>query len=182
MVELSTRTLYFSSDVSNESLADICQAIIFINKADDAARQRNPHYVAKPIHLYINSFGGWVDEMWNLISLIEASKTPVYTYCTGYAMSAGFMIFISGHKRFISRHARLMYHQISGGSYGTYQDMKESIEESELLHRHGEEYVASHTKIPMKKLVEIRERKKDWFIRADEAIRLGCADEVFTHV
>ena len=182
MVEPMTRTLYFNSDVDNTALAEICQAIILVNKADNVKRQKNKEYIAPPIHLYVNSFGGWVDEMWNLISLIEASKTPVYTYCTGYAMSAGFMIFISGHKRFISRHARLMYHQLSGGNYGTYQDMRESIEESALLHQHAEEYVASHTNIPMKKLKEIRERKIDWYIRADEAIRLGCADEVFQYV
>lgn len=182
MVEPNTRTLYFSSEVNNEALAEICQAIILCNKADNVIRQRNPNYISPPIHLYINSFGGWVDEMWNLISLIEASKTPVYTYCTGYAMSAGFMIFISGHKRFISKHARIMYHQPSGGNFGTYQQMHEDIEETRLLCKHMEEYVTSKTKIPIQRLKEVRERKLDWYIRADEAIRFGCADKIITNI
>lgn len=182
MVDQTTRTLYLADDITNAALSEICEAIILCNKADNIIRQRNKNYIAPPLHLYINSFGGWVDEMWNLISLIEASKTPVYTYCTGYAMSAGFMIFIAGHKRFISRHARLMYHQPSGGTYGTYQYMQEDVEETKKLCTHGEEYVVSRTKIPMKRLVEIREHKYDWFIRADEAIRWGCADEVIKHV
>lgn len=182
MVKSNSRTLYFSNDVNNENLVEICQAIILCNKTDDIIRQRNKNYIAPAIHLYINSFGGLVDEMWNLISLIEASKTPVYTYCTGYAMSAGFMIFIAGHKRFISKHARLMYHQPSGGNFGTYQQMHEDMEETKILCKHMEEYVVSKTKIPMSRLIEVREHKVDWYIRANEAVQLGCADEVIKYV
>lgn len=179
MVEPNTKTLYLSDDINNETISEICEAIILINKADDILRKRNKNYIAEPIHLYINSHGGYVDDMWSLISLIESSKTPVYTYCTGYAMSAGFMIFIAGHKRFISKYARLMYHQLSGGSYGTYQDMKENVDDCYKQYEKMKSYVLQHTKIKKDKLEDVRAHKTDWYMDADEAIKYGCADHIY---
>ena len=182
MVEPQTKTLYLSDDINNETISEICEAIILINKTDDILRNKHKNYLATPIHLYINSHGGYVDDMWSLISLIEASKTPIYTYCTGYEMSAGFMIFIAGHKRFISKYARLMYHQLSGGTYGTYQDMQENVEDCFKQYTSMKVFVMKHTKIPKEKLNEIRLHKMDWYMNADEAIKYGCADEVMNHV
>lgn len=179
MVEPNTKTLYLSDDINNETISEICEAIILINKADDILRKRNKNYIAEPIHLYINSHGGYVDDMWSLISLIESSKTPIYTYCTGYAMSAGFMIFIAGHKRFISKYARLMYHQLSGGSYGTYQDMKENVDDCYKQYEKMKVYVLKHTKITKDKLEDIRAHKTDWYMDSDEAIKYGCADKIY---
>lgn len=179
MVEPNTKTLYLSDDINNETISEICEAIILINKADDILRKRNKNYIAEPIHLYINSHGGYVDDMWSLISLIESSKTPVYTYCTGYAMSAGFMIFIAGHKRFISKYARLMYHQLSGGSYGTYQDMKENVDDCHKQYEKMKSYVLQHTKITKDRLEDVRAHKIDWYMDADEAIKYGCADRIY---
>lgn len=93
MVEPITRMIYLQDEINNETLSDVISAILLFNKADDMEKAK----LRNPIHLYINTFGGSVADMWSLISVIEVSKTPVYTYCTGYAMSAGFMIFIAGH-------------------------------------------------------------------------------------
>lgn len=182
MVEPNTRTIYFSDDVNNESLAEICQTIILVNKTDNQIHGRSKNYIPQPIHLYINSHGGYVDDMWSLITLIEASKTPIYTYCTGYAMSAAFMIFIVGHKRFIGKHAKLMYHQLSGDTYGTYQDMQELTDECFKDYAKIKTYVMKHTKISKEKLNEVRLHKMDWYMNAQEAIKYGCADAYYEQI
>lgn len=58
-----------------------------------------------PIKLYINSCGGTIYDMWALIDAIQNSKTPIHTYCMGYAMSAAFDIFLAGHKRYCYKHS-----------------------------------------------------------------------------
>lgn len=178
MVEPITRMIYLQDEINNETLSDVISAILLFNKADDMEKAK----LRNPIHLYINTFGGSVADMWSLISVIEVSKTPVYTYCTGYAMSAGFMIFIAGHKRFIGTHAQLMYHQLSSGVIGTAQEIAECFEATEQEYIKIEAYVLQHTKIPRKKLRDVKERKQDWYIDPKEAIALGIADEVMKRV
>jgi len=75
-----------------------------------------------------------------------ASKTPVYTYCTGYAMSAAFIAFLSGHKRFMSPHATLMYHQIYCWRAGKYQDFVDDRQQMDHLNEMIENFVISNTK------------------------------------
>ncbi len=106
------RLFYIYGDINARNCADIAYDISQLNYEDDEKEEKEKNFKRDPIRIYFNSFGGSVYDMWLLVDTILASKTPVYTYCTGYAMSAAFMIFIAGHKRYMSLHATLMYHQI----------------------------------------------------------------------
>ena len=92
--------------------------------------------------------------MWALIDIIENSKTPIYTYCTGYAMSAGFNIFLAGHKRYATKHATFLYHQFSGWRSGKYQDLVEDREEMDCIQNTIEQYVIAKTKFTKKQIIE----------------------------
>ena len=83
--------------------------------------------------IYINSNGGYVCDMWSLVDIMLNSKTPIYTYSTGYANSCGFLIFIAGTKRFITKHTKMCCHQFSGGAIGMYQDIKEKVEDLDRM-------------------------------------------------
>ena len=86
------RTFYLSDDVDNESIGKLMWYLLYQIREDDEKDEKG-----EPIKLYINSYGGSVYDMWGLIDVILNSKTPIYTYCTGYAMSAAFKIFLAGH-------------------------------------------------------------------------------------
>lgn len=165
-----TNTLYFHSEVDSQS---IFQAIVLFDELKTSGR---------PIHFYINSFGGSVPDMWALIHTIETSPVPVYTYCTGYAYSAAFIIFISGTRRYIGPNAELMCHSPSWGTYGKSQEMYEGAVHIVHINKRIESYVLRHTKIRPTKLDEVREHKLDWYITPDEAITYGCADEILKGV
>jgi ATP-dependent protease ClpP protease subunit len=47
-------------------------------------------------------------------------------------MSAGFMILISGHKRFSYKHSTLLYHQASSFSSGELKKIEEDVEEMKI--------------------------------------------------
>lgn len=116
--------------------------------------------------------------MWMLIDAIESSNTPVYTYCNGYCMSAAFQIFLSGHKRYVSKHSTLMYHQIYCWRSGKYQDLVDDREHTDHLNEQIENYVIERTKLTAEDLHLIREKKKDTYFTVENAIESGIADEV----
>lgn len=178
-VNNKTRIIYLSDDIDNSSMGFINSSLLsLIEKDNEAERKAKGDFVRKPIKLYINSFGGSIYDMWSLIDIIENSETPIHTYCTGYAMSAAFVIFISGHKRFISNHATLLYHQVACWNRDLYQDIVDYESERDWLQNTMESFVKSHTNIKQAKLNSIRKNKIDWYIHADEAIELGVADEI----
>ena len=172
-----SRLFYLSDDVDNSSIGQLCWSLIFQLQEDDKKEAKEKDFKREPIKLYINSYGGSVYDMWALIDIIVNSKTPIYTYSTSYANSCGFLIFIAGTKRFITKHTRMCVHQISGFTQGTYQDIKEHVEVVDRMWRDVEDYICTQTKITRARLQEVRERKLDWYIYSDESIDLGVATD-----
>jgi len=176
------RSLYLAAQVNQKSMNDLTKAILEINDADRHLEKLYPvyglEYTAAPIKIYIDSYGGAVYQSLGLIGVIETSATPVHTIATGAAMSAGFMILISGHHRVAYRHSTPLYHQVSTGFWGKVKDMEESLEETKRIQKKIEEMTLERTNISKKKLKEVLKNKIDWFMTAQEALTLGVVDEV----
>lgn len=172
------RTYYLYDDIDKESVAKLGFEIILHNMKDDEIEGKEKGYKRKPIHIYINSYGGSVYAMWSLIDTISNSKTPVYTYCDGYAMSAAFNIFLAGHKRFCSKYTTFMYHQMHCFRSGKYQDLVEDREQMDYLNSCSEQYVLERTKITKEEMKAIRERKKDYYFNAKKALEVGIVDKI----
>ncbi|WP_027205398.1 ClpP family protease [Butyrivibrio fibrisolvens] len=172
------RFFYLYGEINARNCADIAYDISMINFEDDEKDDKEKDYKRKPIRLYFNSFGGSVYDMWLLVDSIMASRTPVYTYCTGYAMSATFIIFLAGHKRFMSPHATLMYHQIYCWRSGKYQDLVDDREQTDHLNEMIEDFVVERTGLTKDDLLNIREKKRDTYFSAKEAEELKIIDEI----
>ena len=176
----ATRILYLYEDVGHASVSEITKSIINFIVEDNKQENKIKNYTRKPIRLIINSFGGSVYDMWGLIDIILASPTPIYTYTSGYAMSAAFMIFIAGHKRFILNNSTIMIHQLYSGCSGKYFDLIESVEECTRLHERMTNYIKTRTKIKLGTLKTCYDTKKNWYIDSEMAIDLNIADEIVT--
>ena len=178
------RELFFTKQVDQASIAEMTKAIVEINKDDEHLTKLyavyDLEYKAQPIKIYIDSYGGYVYQCFGLLSVIERSKTEVHTIVTGCAMSCGFMMLISGHKRYAHKLSTPLYHQVSSGASGTAKDIEESLEETLRLQKKLEEITLEKTTISKKKLKQIYDGKKDWFMTADEALELGVVDEILT--
>jgi ATP-dependent Clp protease protease subunit len=160
----------------------LTKAIIEINEDDEYLKKlygvHNIDYKPGPIQIYIDSYGGAVYQCFGLLGVMDKSETPIHTIVTGAAMSCGFMILISGHKRFGYKHSTPLYHQVSTGFYGKVQDMEESLAEAKRLQKKIEDITFEKTSISKKKLAEILKNKKDWFMGAEEALALGVIDGI----
>ena len=174
----NNRLIYISDDINNCSIGAVCYNLLSIINDDDKQDEKEKNFTREPIKIYINSFGGELYDMWSLIDIILNSKTPIYTYCTGYAMSAAFKIFLAGHKRYATKHASFMYHQINCWYSGKYQDTVEYRKEIDKLQQQIEDYVIERTKITKEKVEEIRLEKKDFYIHSQEALELGIIDGI----
>lgn len=71
-----------------------------------------------------------------------------------------------------------MYHQMSCWRQGKYQDLVEDREQMGSLQKTIEEYVIDRTKLTKADLDDIRERKKDFFINPQNALKWGIIDEI----
>lgn len=176
------RNLFFAEQVDQKSISDLTKKIIEINETDEFNEKiyscYNLEYQRQPIKIYIDSYGGYVYQCFGLLSVIEASKTPVHTIVTGCAMSCGFMILISGHKRFGYSLSTPLYHQVSGGFEGKVADMELDLVETKRLQKRIEQITLKRTKITKEKLAEIYSHKIDWFMDAKKALKLGVIDEI----
>lgn len=174
------RILYLYERIDNNSVSTVTKEIMNFIMEDNEEEEKLKDYKRQPIRLFINSFGGSIYDMWGLIDLIISSPTPIYTYVSGYAMSAAFMIFIAGHKRFILNNSTIMIHQLSSGCFGKYFDMVEEVDECTRLHERMTDYILSRTKIRSSTLKSCYETKKDWYVDSEMAIDLKIADEIVT--
>jgi ATP-dependent Clp protease, protease subunit len=176
------RNIYFTKQFDQSSIADITKSILEINRDDEYLQRLYPiyglSYQPRPIKIYIDSYGGYVYQCFGLLSVMNNSKTPIHTIVTGAAMSCGFMMLIHGHRRFAMEHATAMYHQVSGAAWGKVQDMEENLEETKRLQKAIMEMTVKRTKIGLSQLEGNLEKKRDWYMDADEALKLGVVDEI----
>lgn len=176
IINTDKRLFYLSDNIDNESIGKMCFNLLYLLQEDDEHDEKEKGFERKPIRIYVNSYGGSVYDMWALIDIMLRSKTPIHTYCTGYAMSAGFQIFLAGHKRFASKNATLLYHKLSSWRRGKYLDIKQEMKELDRNQADIETYVVSRSKITQDRLDDIRVKKIDWYIHSDEFEKLGLAE------
>ena len=85
------RILYMAKQVDQESINELTKSIIAINEDDRHLEKvyalQDIEYNAKPIKIYIDSYGGYVYQCFGLLSIMATSKTPIHTIVTGCAMS-----------------------------------------------------------------------------------------------
>ncbi|MEC9292116.1 MAG: ATP-dependent Clp protease proteolytic subunit [Pseudomonadota bacterium] len=130
--------------------------------------------------MYINSPGGVVTSGLGIIDTMNYIKNDVSTIVVGQAASMGAATLVAGApgKRFALPNARIMVHQIRGGSQGTLDDMEIQIEEARQLNEILFDLFVERTG-------QSRDTVKDWFrkdtfFRPSEAVKAGIIDKVIT--
>ncbi len=128
------------------------------------------------ITLMINSPGGGVQAGWIICDTIELVGN-VETICIGQACSMAAMILMSGYKRSILPHAKVMLHQPMTGA-GMMQAADFEIAANELKRCKDElyRYICEHTGRSLAQVTEDCDRNH-WF-NAQEALDYGIVDKI----
>lgn len=176
--DLEKRKLYLANEISslgceescNQHLSDtghIIKQIIDFNEEDKDLDVEE----RIPIRLFINSPGGDVSEGFPLVSIIELSKTPVYTINIGKWASTAFCIGIAGHKRFA-----LPRTVFAAGPLGSAQDAFSKRYEKEVIKKH----ILAHSKMSGDKYDDLSRCKNHML--PEDALRYGFIDEIITDI
>lgn len=134
----------------------------------------------KPIHMVVSTYGGSVDEMFSLYDTIKVLPCPVHTIALGKVMSAGVLLLAAGEKgkRLIGRSARIMMHPVSGGVYGNVFEVLHETKEHRRLHDLMVSALEDETKMKRADIQQIMKAGHDFYITAEDAIKLGIVDRV----
>jgi len=173
------RVLTLSDEIDLKTVKDIIHSIQVWNLEDEKADKEKKDFKREIIHLMINSNGGDAYCGMGFATMVKSSKTPIHTYCVGEAMSAGFMIFICGHKRYCYSGSTFLYHQVAhGNGCIKLNKLNTDLEEVNKLEKRLEKIVIENTKITQEQMDNINNRNLDWYISAEEALELGIIEEI----
>lgn len=127
--------------------------------------------------------GGCLTSIFKFVDFINLcrSKYPKLSFesiITGHAASAGTIMAIIADKRYMTKYAYAMVHELSSGSRGTYTHLQTYSEHLKSSHNQILEIYMQHQnkKNSRKKLEEIM--KNETWMTSEEYLKLGFVDEI----
>ena len=167
------RTFYIDFEVDDDyQLLEIAKTIINMNMAE----KDTPTEDLKPIYLWIMSYGGDLEQANFFCDLVETSRIPIVTVAMGAAMSAAFLIFLAGKRRYAFKHSQLLIHSGSGQLTGTAEQIKEAQLNYNRQIENMKDYILARTTIDSKTFN--KNKTKDWYLTADELVKYHIVDKL----
>jgi len=170
--DLRQRKLRLNGEIDQYMVSDIVRHILQFNQEDKGISPE--HRV--PIILYVSSNGGEVDAGFELIDVIRASKTPVYTVNLGFQYSMGFLIGLAGHKRFATPNAKVLMHDGSQFIYNSGTKVQDQMEFQRKVEERVKKYIIGSSKLSEDEYNS--KLRVEWYLFADEAKEKGFVDYI----
>ena len=137
----------------------------------------DPTQLLKPIILNINSPGGYVDELFALIDMLESMSAPVVTRAYGKVCSCGFVLFCIGDERYVGNNASLMYHEIAYGIWGKDSEVESYQKYAKKIQKRIDKLISVKTGITLKKLNEWKKEVHDKWLDSKQVVDMGIATD-----
>lgn len=164
------RTFYIDYEIDEYyNLVELGKVIIQMNMEEKDIQKEE----LKPIYLWIYSYGGDLDQCNGLLDIIAASRIPIVTISMGVCMSAGFMLFLAGHRRYAFKHSNMMVHEGSAAFSGTAEQIEEAQKNYKKQINAMKEYILSRTEMDEKTFN--KNKSKDWYLTVDELEKFKVA-------
>lgn len=170
--DLQQRKLFLNDDITSLTIESVVKHIMQFNKEDKGIDTDE----RQPILLYVSSNGGCVDAGFELIDVIQSSKTPVYTINLGFQYSMGFLIGLAGHKRFATKNAKFLMHDGSNFVYNSGAKAQDQMEFQRKVEARIKEYILSRSKLTSEEYDG--KLRVEWYLFADEAKEKGFVDYI----
>lgn len=131
------------------------------------------------IDVRINSYGGEVFSGIAICNALRNSASDINIYVDGIAASIASVIALCGKPLHMSRFARLMLHQVSGGAYGTSEEIRRAAREAEQAQVILAQIIAGKCKMDVQDVISRYFSGGDHWINAQEALEMGLADSIY---
>ena len=142
--------LYLQEDITISSCSTIIAAIITANMPqiyEDPKLGLMEEPPPDVINLLITSSGGTMEAAYALIAVIRGSKVPVRTIALGEASSAALCILMTGAQRVATPYTSLMSHQFLSETGGSYDQIKNLMDEFDSYYKKMEKLYAECTQL-----------------------------------
>ena len=166
---LKNREIFLTSAINDQSAVDTIKQLMYLD-----------HKSADPVTIYINSPGGSVISGMAIYDYIRLMRSPVTTVCVGTAASMGAILFLSGSRRMMLPHSKVMIHDpYFGGNAMAGQkplELKEKLNDLMETRKMLAEVIVEQTGMSKRQVLNFT--KKDTFFDAKEALKVGIATEI----
>jgi len=164
---LRQRRLFLFDYIDEDTAKDIVRKLIVLDG-------RN----SRPVHLYINSYGGEISYGIAIIDAMRSIKSKVITIITGEADSCAGLISIHGDKRLITPYSYWMGHDMSGGADGDdyYEKLKARVDYLGKIHELYKKMMKENTHLTDKDIDQAI--RGELWLNAEDCLRKGVADKI----
>lgn len=188
--DFELRTINLYGDITEQKGADVVAALLYLENTsltptliDPTDPKSGEQLVARSISLMVSTHGGVASDMFSILDIMDMVKKrtcDIETFGIGKVMSAGVPILAAGTKgrRKVGRNCRIMLHNVLAGTGGTIFSMENELEEIKWVQERYIETLAGYTNLTPAKIKKLLKSQKDVYISAEEAIKMGIADEI----
>lgn len=191
--ELGENKLYFYDEITTESAKDFVTSlhklIYGLNSLDNKNNQvfknlslPNFNLPKTDIHIHLNTVGGYCFDGLALFDIIRTVKDRnVFIFSEGFIASMGIAVLCSVpvEFRYALENTTFMIHSVSGGTdFGKIGDLKNSLQMLEQLQKNIWNIITNNSNIPIQKLLNVEEKREDWFFTAKEALEYGLIGKI----
>ena len=165
---LKERIIFIGEPIDDDTANVVIAQLLFLDAEDGK----------KDIQIYINSPGGIVTAALAIYDTMQFVKPDIHTICLGEAASAAAVLLASGKKgkRWILPNARVMIHQVIGGTQGQAKDVEIQTKEMVRVKNQVNAILAKHTGQSLGKIEKDTDR--DFFMTGEEAKKYGIVDKI----
>ena len=186
--ELRTMSLY--GNINERKGAEIVAGLLYLQSTairsvipDPSDPESKPVLYSRDIKMFVSTHGGTASDMFSIIDVMETIKDntcDIETVGIGKVMSAGVPILAAGTKgkRKIGKNCRIMLHNVMAGFDGTIFNMENELKEIKWIQDRYIQTLAHYSKLTKKKIKKMLKSQRDIYISAEEAVKLGIADEI----
>ena len=186
--ESDLRAINLYGDITEKKGAETVAGLLFLESSShsilpETTEDSDPKIIARPISMMVSTHGGSASEMFSILDVMDMVKQrtcDIETIGIGKVMSAGVPILAAGTKgkRKVGRNCRIMLHNVLAGTGGTIFSMENELEEIKWIQERYIQCLSHYTKLTPSKIKKILKSQKDVYISAEEAIKMGIADEI----
>lgn len=148
---------------------------LIINAVDNCKLLKQPQ-----LPVLVNSYGGSVMILNQILDILENSKLKIITILEGWAMSAGAVLWAAGHEKYMSKYSTLMIHNISSNFLGTLDKVKNEFQYIENINLKAFEILDNSAKKEsgfFSNLLKTN-NNEDLYIDSNEALELGFIQRI----
>lgn len=164
-------------NLTDEIDSDTATAVaIQLRKAEDNGQTFVPFYIDSP--------GGSVYGLLSIVESMRRCKIPIYTFTSGLAASCAACVFCMGKRRFMTKYARLLLHDVSvdfsSETSMTSSNIKVEASEMRTLNRTILQIIAENTGHPTNHFVDLikTKRNNDIYVNAKQAFEWKLATDI----